>query len=96
MYYSIGVEKFMLVLLFLRKGDNRFKNFQVLWLDVGIYVLFVKDFLWCKMLGIIYVYGYQKFLDVEYVDGKIFIFFYGVRKLDQLVICIISYYEYVM
>lgn len=96
MYYSIGVEKFMLVLLFLRKGDNRFKNFQVLWLDVGIYVLFVKDFLWCKMLGIIYVYGYQKFLDVEYVDGKKFIFLYGVRKLDQLVICIISYYEYVM
>lgn len=96
MYYSIGVEKFMLVLLFLRKGDNRFKNFQVLWLDVGIYVLFVKDFLWCKMLGIIYVYGYQKFLDVEYVDGEIFIFLYGVRKLDQLVICIISYYKYVM
>lgn len=96
MYYSIGVEKFMLVLLFLRKGDNRFKNFQVLWLDVGIYVLFVKDFLWCKILGIIYVYGYQKFLDVEYVDGKNFIFLYGVRKLDQLVICIISYYEYVM
>lgn len=65
----------------------------MLWSDVGIYVPLVKDFLWCKMSGTIYVYGHQKFLDVEHVDGKIFTFLHGARKLDQLVTCTMSYHK---
>lgn len=48
------------------------------------------------MSGTIHVYGHQKFLDVEHVDGKIFTFLHGARKLDQLVTCTISYHEHVM
>lgn len=36
------------------------------------------------MSGTIHVYGHQKFLDVEHVDGKNFTFLHGARKLDQL------------
>lgn len=68
----------------------------MLWSDVGIYVPLVKDFLWCKMSGTIHVYGHQKFLDVEHMDGEIFTFLHGARKLDQLVTCTISYHEHVM
>lgn len=48
------------------------------------------------MSGTIHVYGHQKFLDVEHVDGENYTFLHGARKLDQLVTCTISYHEHVM
>lgn len=48
------------------------------------------------MSGTIHVYGHQKFLGVEHVDGENFTFLHGARKLDQLVTCTISYHEHVL
>lgn len=57
----------------------------MLWSDVGMYEPLFVDFMWCKKSGTLHVYGHQKLLDVEHVDGKIFTFLHRAKKLGQLV-----------
>lgn len=62
----------------------------MLWSDVGMYEPLFVDFMWCKKSGTLHVYGHQKLLDVEHVDGKIFTFLHRAKKLGQLVSCRLS------